>query len=226
MIRNLFSIFDPSSSINNNSNWMSVIIIFIVLPQTIWLTPNNFYLSVHKVITVLHLELKILLGNSSFKGSSIIFITIFFIVLTNNFFGLFSYIFTCSRHLTITISFALPLWVSFIILGWFNFTKHIFAHLVPQGTPTLLISFIVLIESVRNIIRPGTLAVRLTANIIAGHLLITLLGNQTASSSFLLTFILLFIQILLLLLETGVAIIQAYVITVLSTLYSSETTQH
>jgi len=97
---------------------------------------------------------------------------------------------------------------------------------VPQGTPTLLISFIVLIESVRNIIRPGTLAVRLTANIIAGHLLITLLGNQTASSSFLLTFILLFIQILLLLLETGVAIIQAYVITVLSTIYSSETTQH
>ncbi|WP_431834057.1 F0F1 ATP synthase subunit A, partial [Escherichia coli] len=52
-----------------------------------------------------------------------------------------------------------------------------FAHLVPQGTPPVLIPFIVCIETIRNIIRPGTLAVRLAANIIAGHLLLTLLGN-------------------------------------------------
>lgn len=43
-----------------------------------------------------------------------------------------------------------------------------FAHLVPQGTPGALIPFIVLIETIRNVIRPGTLAVRLAANIIAG----------------------------------------------------------
>ncbi|WP_414887680.1 F0F1 ATP synthase subunit A, partial [Sphingomonas sp. Leaf339] len=51
------------------------------------------------------------------------------------------------------------------------------AHLVPQGTPPVLIPFIVCIETIRNIIRPLTLAVRLSANIIAGHLLLTLLGN-------------------------------------------------
>ena len=43
--------------------------------------------------------------------------------------------------------------------------------------PPILIPFIVCIEIIRNIIRPGTLAVRLTAIIIAGHLLISLLGN-------------------------------------------------
>jgi hypothetical protein len=60
-------------------------------------------------------------------------------------------------------------------------TNHIFEHLVPQGTSTILIPFMVVIETIRNLIRPGTLAVRLTANIIAGHLLLTLLGNNGPS---------------------------------------------
>jgi F-type H+-transporting ATPase subunit a len=97
-----------------------------------------------------------------------------------------------------------------------------FIHLIPQGTPTVLIPFIVLIETIRNIIRPGTLAIRLSANIIAGHLLLTLLGNTGNSlSTFLISF-LIFTQLLLLTLESAVAIIQAYVFTILSTLYSSE----
>jgi F-type H+-transporting ATPase subunit a len=86
--------------------------------------------------------------------------------------------------------------------------------------------FIVLIETIRNIIRPGTLAVRLTANIIAGHLLITLLGNQTAEASGIILFSLIIVQILLLTLERAVALIQSYVFAVLSTLYSREITSH
>jgi len=101
-----------------------------------------------------------------------------------------------------------------------------FAHLVPQRTPGVLIPFIVLIETIRNVIRPGTLAVRLTANIIAGHLLITLLGNQTAEASGLILTSLILIQILLLTLERAVALIQSYVFAVLSTLYSREITSH
>ena len=97
-----------------------------------------------------------------------------------------------------------------------------FAHLVPQGTPPVLIPFIVLIETIRNIIRPGTLAVRLAANIIAGHLLLTLLGNTGPSLSLSILSILIFSQILLLILESAVAIIQSYVFAVLRTLYTRE----
>jgi F-type H+-transporting ATPase subunit a len=93
---------------------------------------------------------------------------------------------------------------------------------VPQGTPRILIPFIVCIETIRNIIRPGTLAVRLTANIIAGHLLLTLIGNTGNNLSTLLISFLLISQIALLLLEAAVAIIQSYVFAVLSTLYSRE----
>jgi F-type H+-transporting ATPase subunit a len=94
--------------------------------------------------------------------------------------------------------------------------------MVPQGTPFILIPFIVLIERIRNIIRPGTLAIRLSANIIAGHLLLTLLGNTGNNLSTLLVSFLIFAQLLLLSLESAVAIIQSYVFTILRTLYSRE----
>jgi F-type H+-transporting ATPase subunit a len=84
----------------------------------------------------------------------------------------------------------------------------------------------VLIESISNIIRPLTLAVRLMANMVAGHLLITLLGNQTAARSSVLLASLLATQITLLTLESAVAVIQSYVFAVLTTLYASEITSH
>ena len=74
----------------------------------------------------------------------------------------------------------------------------------------------VLIETTRNIICPGTLPVRLAANIIAGHLLLVLLGNQCPSASPAILSLLLITQILLLTLESAVAVIQSYVFAVLA----------
>jgi len=96
-----------------------------------------------------------------------------------------------------------------------------FAHLVPLGTPGALIPFIVCIELVRSTIRPLTLSVRLVANIIAGHLLLTLLGSLGPNVNAALVFV--FVRLIVLaLLETGVAAIQAYVFRALRTLYLSE----
>ena len=75
---------------------------------------------------------------------------------------------------------------------------------MPQGTPTILIPFIVIIETISNLIRPGTLAVHLTANMIAGHLLLTLLGNNGPSISHTILTVLITAQILLLILEAAV----------------------
>lgn len=108
-----------------------------------------------------------------------------------------------------------------IFYGWINHTLYIFAHLVPQGTPGLLLVFIVLIERIRNLIRPLTLSVRLGANIIAGHLLLVLLGGQAGVLGVDVVVVLLG-QIMLLVLELAVAIIQAYVFVTLITLYFRE----
>nr|QIC20364.1 ATP synthase F0 subunit 6 [Oreogeton sp. DY-2020] len=223
MMTNLFSVFDPSSSLFNLSlNWMSSFMGLLLIPMSYWFMPSRYQIIWNNILITLHKEFKTLLGPMGHKGSSFIFISLFTLIVFNNFMGLFPYIFTSTSHMTLTLSLALPLWLSFMVYGWINHTQHMFAHLVPQGTPAVLMPFMVCIETISNIIRPGTLAVRLAANMIAGHLLLTLLGNTGPSLSYMIMLMLLIAQIALLVLESAVAIIQSYVFAVLSTLYSSE----
>nr|ARH53705.1 ATP synthase F0 subunit 6 [Anostirus castaneus] len=222
MMTNLFSTFDPSTSTNLSLNWMSSMLGLMFLPSMFWLIPSRINCMWIKITTALHNEFKILLKINKMKGSTLIFISLFSVILFNNFLSLFPYIFSTTSHLTLTLTLALPLWLSFMIYGWINNTMHMFAHLVPQGTPPVLMPFMVCIETISNIIRPGTLAIRLTANMIAGHLLLTLLGNTGTSLSMVMINILLLTQLLLLVLESAVSVIQSYVFSILSTLYSSE----
>lgn len=222
MIANLFSIFDPVSSLGIPLNWAASLLGLFFIPWIFWLQPNRHQRFFRLIWSQLHSEFKTLVGPRASQGHTILFISLFVLILFNNFLGLAPYVFTASSHLAITLSLALPLWLAFIIYGWFNHTQHILSHLVPLGTPGALIPFMVLIETTRNIIRPGTLAVRLAANIIAGHLLLVLLGNQGPAIASSLLSLLLITQILLLTLESAVAVIQSYVFAVLATLYSSE----
>lgn len=222
MIANLFSIFDPVASFNLPLNWLASFLGLLILPWIYWIQSNRHRKLFQLGSSQLHREFKTLVGPSASQGHTMLFISLFILILFNNLLGLAPYVFTASSHLAITLSLAFPLWLAFMIYGWFNHTRHILAHLVPLGTPGALIPFIVLIETTRNVIRPGTLAVRLAANIIAGHLLLVLLGNQGPSIASSLLSFLLITQILLLTLERAVAVIQSYVFAVLATLYSRE----
>nr|YP_003875512.1 ATP synthase F0 subunit 6 [Ellipes minuta]ADD97000.1 ATP synthase F0 subunit 6 [Ellipes minuta] len=222
---NLFSSFDPSTSIFSLSlNWLSTFLGILIIPTTFWLLPNRTGTLWHKINLTLFKEFKVLMGPSGHKGTLLIFISLFSLIMFNNALGLFPYVFTSSSHMSMTFALALPLWLSFMLFGWINHANHMFAHLVPQGTPGVLMPFMVCIETISNSIRPGTLAVRLAANMIAGHLLLTLLGNNGPSLSMLMIQLLIISQIALLVLESAVAFIQAYVFTVLATLYSTEVT--
>nr|AXS65874.1 ATP synthase F0 subunit 6 [Tenebrionoidea sp. 11 KM-2017] len=221
MMTNLFSSFDPSTNWSTSINWLSTMTGMLIIPMSFWLIPSRISMIWNKIIITLHKEFKNLVG-PKIKGVTLMFISLFSLILYNNFMGLFPYIFTSTSHMVMTLALALPLWLSFMLFGWINNTIHMLAHLVPQGTPPVLMPFMVCIETISNIIRPGTLAIRLSANMIAGHLLMTLLGNTGPMMSMIMINVLLITQILLLVLESAVAIIQSYVFAVLSTLYSSE----
>nr|WRQ18190.1 ATP synthase F0 subunit 6 [Igerna wilsoni] len=212
---NLFSTFDPCTGFLS-LNWISITLITIILPMKFWNLPNKQFILFNKTINMINKEINMLM---KYKGTSIMFISIFLLILTNNMMGLMPYIFTSSSHLSYSLTLALPVWSGMMLYGWLNKTNKMFIHMVPTGTPSILMPFMVVIETISNIIRPGSLAVRLTANMIAGHLLMSLLGNNCSSNMIL---IMSTIFITLMMFETAVAIIQAYVFTMLSTLYSSE----
>ena len=219
---NLFSTFDPSTSLNFSINWLRTIYIIILLPMNFWLINSRFNYILIMIFNYLVDEFGIIIKLKLRKFNMFIFISLFYYILLNNFLGIFSYIFTSRRHLIFRVRLSLVLWFRIIIFGWVLNTNHIFIHLVPQGTPGVLIPLIVIIETIRNLIRPLTLSVRLAANIIAGHLLITLISSTGEFLRVYLLLIILSVQILLIILELSVSFIQSYVFTVLTRLYSLE----
>nr|YP_009024520.1 ATP synthase F0 subunit 6 [Nobia grandis]AHB38946.1 ATP synthase F0 subunit 6 [Nobia grandis] len=217
---NLFSSFDPmSSTLNIQLNWMSMFLFIVVFYPLFWISNSKssiLYTELTSYITKEFLPLF-----KSFKNI-IFFNVLFMFILINNIFGLMPYTFTSTAHIAMTLSMALTIWLIFMLYGWINDTNHMFAHLVPLGTPIILMPFMVLIESISNIIRPITLSVRLAANLTAGHLLLILLGESMVNSSIIIIITVTMAQFALMTLEAAVAVIQAYVFATLSTLYASE----
>lgn len=221
---NLFSIFDPNTLLGFRfaGNWLAARLLFLFLPSVYWLIPNQLTANFNVVVKGVVAELTAVLGNMVPLGRIFNLIRFFLFILFSNFLGLLPYIFTSSRHLRFTLSLALPFWVGCILWSMVFQYKNMLVHLVPVGTPAVLIPVMVIIETIRNLIRPGALAVRLAANIVAGHLLLSLLGGQGANMGVSLLGFLLLGLVLLIVLECAVACIQAYVFTILRTLYLNE----
>lgn len=221
MITNLFSVFDPSSRIGLSINWVSLILGIFLIPFSKWVINSRWVIIIELLVIKLYSEIKVLFSRSR-KIVAVIFRALFLFIIFNNIIGLTPYVYTATRHLAITLRLALPLWLGYFSFGWIINCKWILAHLIPQGTPGLLIPFIVIIERVRRLIRPGTLAVRLIANIIAGHLLLVLVRRSVTGLRVLIFWGIILTQILLVVLEVAVAIIQSYVLVILRVLYSRE----
>nr|WNH38599.1 ATP synthase F0 subunit 6 [Triphoturus nigrescens]BAM74880.1 ATPase subunits 6 [Triphoturus nigrescens] len=154
-----------------------------------------------------------------------LFTSLMLFLITLNMLGLLPYTFTPTTQLSLNMGLAVPLWLATVIIGMRNQPTHALGHLLPEGTPTLLIPVLIIIETISLFIRPLALGVRLTANLTAGHLLIQLIATAAfvllplMPTVAILTTTLLF---LLTLLEVAVAMIQAYVFVLLLSLYLQE----
>lgn len=194
-------------SVSKESNW---------LPTRITLMVTTFHRELMKII------FQQTRPNSAPWVSS--FTTVFIIIFSIKVLGLLPYAFTTTRHISITYSIGIPLWMSVNILGFYLAFKNRLSHMVPQGTPSFLIPLMVIIETLRLFAQPIALGLRLAANLTAGHLLIYLLSTTiwVLINSPVVATITTIVFFLLFLLEVGVACIQAYVFTALVNFYLSQ----
>ena len=135
--------------------------------------------------------------------------------------GLIPYSFTVTSHIIITFAIAFGIFLFATILG---FVLHGFKYLrlfLPAGVPIFLAPLLVPIEIVSYISRPISLAVRLAANMMAGHTMIKVFAGFVVALGIFGIAPFIFI-VLLYILETLIAFLQAYVFAVLTCLYLSD----
>nr|UEK75626.1 ATP synthase F0 subunit 6 [Noturus baileyi] len=156
---------------------------------------------------------------------ALILTSLMMFILTLNMLGLLPYTFTPTTQLSLNMGLAVPLWLATVIIGLRTQPTVALGHLLPEGTPVLLIPILIIIETISLFIRPLALGVRLTANLTAGHLLIQLISTATITLMPMMTTVAALtatLLVLLTLLEVAVAIIQAYVFVLLLSLYLQE----
>nr|YP_009228856.1 ATP synthase F0 subunit 6 [Xenoturbella churro]ALS20056.1 ATP synthase F0 subunit 6 [Xenoturbella churro] len=146
-------------------------------------------------------------------------------IISLNLIGILPYTFTPTSHLALTMTLAVPLWSASIILGLRTKPKQAISHLLPEGTPLMIVPFMIMIETLSIIARPIALSLRLAINITAGHLLLKLISSATMfmiTQNIIPTGLMMVTMILLTILELAVAMIQAYIFTILTMLYLEE----
>nr|SBT96182.1 ATP6 [Haploginglymus sp. JP-2016] len=220
MMTNLFSIFDPSTPNFMSMNWLSIPLVLLLISYPYWTNSSRHKSLLLNLTSFILTQLSPLMKKSEL--SLIIPIATMICILMNNLMGLLPYIFTASSHMSFTLALALPLWLGSLLYGWTASPSTMLAHLIPPGTPPALMPFMTLIESISTLIRPITLSIRLAANMVAGHLLLVLLNSAFIIANMYSIPVVFISALLLSILEMAVAFIQAYVFSVLLTLYSAE----
>nr|YP_010878990.1 ATP synthase F0 subunit 6 [Batracomorphus lineatus]WHE42642.1 ATP synthase F0 subunit 6 [Batracomorphus lineatus] len=210
MMMNLFSAFDPCTG-KLSMNWISTIMFIFIIPKKFWKSNNLNQNLMNKFSEKLNNEIKM---NTKYKSIKLILMSMILLILNNNMLGILPYVFTSTSQINFSLALSLPMWVSYMMFGWKKNTKLMLTNMLPKNTPSMIMPLMIMIEFTSNLIRPSSLAIRLSANMIAGHLLMSLLGEKST--------LLIMIMIILMMFEMAVAIIQSYVFTTLMTLYSSE----
>jgi len=166
-------------------------------------------------------------GNEGRPYFPVIF-TLFMFVLFSNLLGLIPYSYTTTSQIVVTFALALAIFVGVTLIALVKHGFHFFSFFVPSGAPKALIPFLVVIEVISYFVRPVSLSVRLFANMLAGHtmlkvfaglaVMIASAGGVAAAGS-----VLPLIAIIGLTgLEVLVAILQAYVFTILTCMYLND----
>lgn len=234
-VRDLFSINanllgNLHLSLTNIGLYLSISI-FLILTYSLLATnnnkiiPNNWSISQESIYATVHgIVINQINPNKGQMFFPLMYV-LFIFILINNLIGLVPYSFASTSHFILTFSISFTIVLGATILGFQRHGLKFFSLFVPSGCPLGLLPLLVLIEFISYLSRNVSLGLRLAANILSGHMLLSILSGFTYNimTSGIIFFVLGLIPLAFIIafsgLELAIAFIQAQVFVVLSCSY-------
>ncbi len=219
-------LFGYNASITNSSLFMIIAGVFIFLYFSLAfknkkLIPTRFQISGELVYGMISNMLDQNVGAGGRKYIPLMF-TLFMFILTCNLLGMIPYGFTVTSHISITFAIAMMVFLLVTLLGLYLHGLHFFSLFLPKGTPWWLAPLMVVIELFAYLARPVSLSLRLAANMVAGHVLLKVMAGFVVSMAIYLKFLPIPFIVVLIGFEIFVAVLQAYIFTILSCVYLND----
>jgi F-type H+-transporting ATPase subunit a len=221
-------------SFTNSSLWMLIAMLVVAAflfigtakPQ---LVPGRAQAAVEYVYDFIRDMLRENVGKEGLRYAPLIF-ALFIFVLACNLLGLIPFVgaFTPTSHIAVTFGLAAIVFVLVVVVGFARHGLHFFTLFLPEGTPIFVLPLVAAIEFLSFLSRPFTLAIRLFANMTAGHVLLKVFGGfVVALGSFealpvVLGLVPLTVNVALTALELLIAVVQAYVFALLASIYLND----
>lgn len=183
------------------------------------LVPGRFQTTVEMIFDTLIQVVDDNVGQENRKKFLLPIFTLFLFVFLSNFLGLIPGIYTVTSQIVVTGVLAVTVYLVSLMIGFVKHGFRFLSILVPEGVPGWMLPLVIPIEIISQLARPLSLAVRLFANMTAGHTILFVLFTLTTSLVIYLKWLPFSISVVLYLLEVLVAFIQAYIFAVLSAVY-------
>ena len=235
-IKNLFKIGqigDHAIYFTNSSAYMllSVAVICLLAVRGIkgrQLVPGRFQSAAELSYVFVATMIRSTAGEDGMKFFPLVY-SIFMFILVSNVIGIIPYTFTVASHIIVTAAFALLVFFTVLVYGFYKNGLKFFKIFVPPGIPIYILPLVVGIEFISFLSRPLSHSVRLFANMLAGHItlkvfagFVALLGTSLGAIGWMGGIVPLALTVALTALELLIAFLQAYVFAVLTCIYLND----
>ncbi|MDC0651629.1 F0F1 ATP synthase subunit A [Alphaproteobacteria bacterium] len=148
--------------------------------------------------------------------------SLFLFILFGNVLGMVPYNFTYTSHIVVTFGLAGFIFIAVTIIGLAKHGVSFLKFFVPSGVPIALLPILIPIEVISYLVRPISLSLRLFANMMAGHTMLKVFASFIVLLGLLGGWAPLLLVIILTGFEIMIAVLQAYVFTILCCLYLND----
>lgn len=217
------NLFGYDISFTNSSLFMMISVILAAMFLLIGVRKKSGYFQA-SVEYIYEFVVSIIEGNTGSKGLNHIplIFTIFIFILSCNLVGILPYAFTVTSHISVTFALSMIVFLYVTVVGFKERGLEFLSIFLPKGTPPWLAWLIVIIKLFAYLVRPVSLSVRLAANMVAGHTIIKVIAWFIVNMNIFLTPVPFFFVVALIGFEVFVAILQAYIFTILTCVYLSD----